>query len=73
MVTSAGMTTSSKLTPVVLLARWPMFHSFSPGLTPGQSCSTMNAVKAFPAGALGSSEVRANTKYLRRECETEIG
>lgn len=35
-----------------------------PGVTPGQSLSTMNPVNALLAGHLGSGLVRASTKYL---------
>lgn len=38
--------------------------TFLPICTPGLSASTMNPVKALPAGALGSEFVRANKKYL---------
>lgn len=40
-----------------------MFCSLRPGVTPGVSRSTINAVNAFDAGALGSVLVRASTKY----------
>lgn len=38
-------------------------HTLRPGVTPGVSRSTMNAVNALLAGAFGSGFVRAKRKY----------
>ncbi len=62
-LTSCGTTTSSKETPTVLDALCPIIHSLGPGVNPAESASTMNPVKACPAGTPGSA-VLASTKYL---------
>ncbi len=58
---SSGTSTSSKVTPRVSEARWPMFHSLRPTETPFQARSTTNAV--MPPRAFSAGSVTASTKY----------